>query len=113
MAYNYNNYYQPSQQGLIWVQGEAGAKAYIVAPATTLLLMDAEGERFYIKSSDSTGMPMPLRTFEYKEIGANRALASADVNSPTREEMNDLKGKIEALAKDIEELKGGMYEYSV
>ena len=58
---------QPAQQGMIWVQGEAGAKSYILAPGNTVMLMDSEGERFYLKSADASGMPMPLRIFEYKE----------------------------------------------
>lgn len=64
---------QPAQtvpqtnQGLLWVQGEAGAKSYLVAPNTTVLLMDSEGSRFYLKSTDNAGMPN-LRTFEYKEV---------------------------------------------
>lgn len=58
---------QNGNNGLIWVQGEAGAKSYIVAPGNTVMLMDSEGERFYLKSADVSGMPMPLRIFEYKE----------------------------------------------
>lgn len=58
---------QQGNNGLIWVQGEAGAKSYLVAPGTTVMLMDSEGERFYLKSADASGMPMPLRIFEYKE----------------------------------------------
>ena len=58
---------QQGNSGLIWVQGEAGAKSYIVAPGNTVMLMDSEGERFYLKSADASGMPMPLRIFEYKE----------------------------------------------
>lgn len=58
---------QHGNNGLIWVQGEAGAKSYIVAPGNTVMLMDSEGERFYLKSADASGMPMPLRVFEYKE----------------------------------------------
>lgn len=58
---------QQGNSGLIWVQGEAGAKSYIVAPGNTVMLMDSEGERFYLKSADASGMPMPLRVFEYKE----------------------------------------------
>jgi hypothetical protein len=53
--------------GLVWVQGEAGAKSYLVAPGNTVMLMDSEGKRFYLKSADASGMPMPLRIFEYKE----------------------------------------------
>ena len=58
---------QQGNNGLIWVQGEAGAKSYLVAPGNTVMLMDSEGERFYLKSADASGMPMPLRTFDYKE----------------------------------------------
>ena len=58
---------QQGNSGLIWVQGEAGAKSYIVSPGNTVMLMDSEGERFYLKSADASGMPMPLRIFEYKE----------------------------------------------
>lgn len=59
---------QQSGNGLIWVQGEAGAKSYLVAPGNTVMLMDSENDRFYIKSADASGMPLPLRVFEYKEL---------------------------------------------
>ena len=58
---------QQNNNGLVWVQGEAGAKSFLVAPGCTVMLMDSEGERFYIKSADASGMPLPLRVFEYKE----------------------------------------------
>ena len=58
---------QQGNNGLIWVQGEAGAKSYLVAPGNTVMLMDSEGERFYLKSADASGMPMPWRPFDYKE----------------------------------------------
>lgn len=58
---------QPQSAGIVWVQGEAGAKAYPVAAGNSMLLMDSEGEQFYIKSTDISGMPMPLRVFTYKE----------------------------------------------
>lgn len=56
--------------GPIWVQGEAGAKSYLVAPGNTVLLMDSEGSVFYLKSVDSQGIPRPLRIFDYTERGA-------------------------------------------
>jgi len=69
--YQYNNNYnQQSNNGLIWVQGEAGAKSYLLAPNTTVMLMDSEESKFYLKSSDASGMPQPLRVFEYKELTA-------------------------------------------
>lgn len=58
-----------------WVQGEAGARSVPVPAGQKALLMDSETNVFYIKSSDASGMPLPLRTFEYKEIGGNTASA--------------------------------------
>ena len=105
MAYNfgypasYQNQYmmqnQPQiqpQSGIIWVQGEAGAKAYPVAPSNNILLMDAENERFFIKSTDASGMPQPLRIFSYEEITNNSTKTEDhDVEYVTKEEFYELK----------------------
>lgn len=58
---------QQNDNGILWVQGEAGAKSWAVAPGKSVMLMDSESNTFYIKSSDQSGMPMPLRIFDYKE----------------------------------------------
>lgn len=58
---------QQNDNGILWVQGEAGAKSWAVAPGKSVMLMDSESNTFYIKSSDASGMPMPLRIFDYKE----------------------------------------------
>ncbi len=42
----------------IWVQGEEGAKAFMVAPGNSVMLMDSENTVFYLKSSDQSGMPL-------------------------------------------------------
>lgn len=65
--------------GILWCQGEAGAKSYPVAPGGSVLLMDSEGSRFYIKSTDLSGMPNPLRTFEFREVSAQTARAASPV----------------------------------
>ena len=54
------------QQGINWVQGLAGAKAFMVAPGQTAFLMDSEGQTFYMKSADQSGMPT-LRVFDFQE----------------------------------------------
>lgn len=63
---NYQPYYpmqmqtpapQQNQSNLIWVSGEAGAKAYLVAPNTTVQLWDSEAPTIYLKSADTSGMP--------------------------------------------------------
>lgn len=60
----------PSNSGIIWVQGEAAAKSYPVGAGQSVLLMDSEDSVMYIKSTDQSGMPQPLRIFEYKERAA-------------------------------------------
>lgn len=67
--------------GINWVQGEAGARSVYVGAGQKALLMDSENNVFYVKSSDQSGMPLPLRTFEYKEI-TNDETAEA-VPAPT------------------------------
>ena len=94
---------QPRQDtnGLIWVQGEAGAKSWFVAPGATVLLMDSENPRFYMKSADLNGVPA-MRTFEYNEVGAAKPQeAPQAVNFVSTEEFNGFRD--EALKK-LEEL---------
>jgi len=66
-AYSYPNLLNNNSNGIIWVQGESGAKSYPVAPNNTMILFDSESQTFFVKKVDSSGMPMPLRTFDYTE----------------------------------------------
>ena len=96
-------------QGLLWVSGEVGAKSYLVAPNSTVLLMDSDSSRFYLKSADNAGMPS-LRIFEYSEV-TNTPTTS--VNAPnldenvlndkfvTREEYEGLKRQYEAIMERL------------
>lgn len=58
---------QPQSNSIVWVQGEVGARAYPVAPGNSMILLDSESSVFYLKSTDASGMPMPLRIFDFKE----------------------------------------------
>lgn len=79
--------------GIVWVQGLEGAKAYPVGAGNNVLLMDSEASVFYIKSTDQSGMPMPLRVFDYTE----RSQQSAPVaDYVTRDEFEQ---KIAELTK--------------
>lgn len=75
---------QQVNQGLLWVSGEVGAKSYLVAPNSTVLLMDSDAQRFYLKSADNAGMPS-LRIFEYSEVTNTPTTA---LNAPNKEEIN-------------------------
>lgn len=94
--------------GLIWVQGEAGAKSYLVAPNTTVMLMDSETQRFYLKSADASGMPLPLRTFEYSEVteGPKQSAGATKPAPPINGSEYVLKSEFEALRGRVEALLG-------
>lgn len=54
--------------GITWIQGVEGAKAYQLPANSNVLLMDSENDGiFYIKVSDNIGM-CTLRVFKYEEI---------------------------------------------
>lgn len=87
--------------GIIWVQGEEGAKGYLVAPGENRLLMDSENSTFYIKSTDASGMPMPLRVFDYTERTeakkAPQTVRESSVQFATKEELAALAARLDAL----------------
>lgn len=99
---------QPAQNAgsnnpIIWVQGEEGAKAYMVAAGNSIMLMDSEASTFYLKSTDASGMPLPLRIFDYTErVTAPKTPAQAQqapgAEYVTRQEFDALAAKLEAMA---------------
>ena len=59
----------PQQIGIIWVDGEVGAKAQQLPPGwpanTPLPLWDTNDTLIYLKSSNQMGMPNPLQKLHY------------------------------------------------
>lgn len=91
----------PKSNGLIWVSGEVGAKSWQVQPNSTVLLMDSEAERFYIKSCDGSGMPT-LKTYEYKEINP-QPIKNNDTEYVKRAEYDDLMRDFAEKLQKVEE----------
>lgn len=92
---------QPNRQqgnAIIWVQGLAGAKSYLVAPGTTVMLMDSEESVFYIKSADQSGMPT-LRAFDYKERAAEQPVPAQGVDMSAYVTREELEKKLAELSK--------------
>ena len=115
---NYPNMYQPMfnvpepprpmNQPINWVSGEAGAKSWLMGKGETVLLMDSESQVFYLKSTDQTGMPMPLRVFEYKERvteAPHNAVMPQSNEYVTRQEYDELKALVNSLKKESEVAK--------
>ena len=117
--YQYPQMQQPTPQpqapqtnnNLIWVQGEAGAKSYLVAPNTTVQLWDSEKQCIYLKSADASGMPsMKVLDYTIREntAAAAPAVASAahepDPQYVTKAEMEALYAQISGLKTKVEKL---------
>lgn len=102
----YSNPYMPTttsqatNNGITWVQGIEGAKAYQLTPNSIAMLMDSESDgRFYIKVSDNVGM-CTLRIFDYTEV-TNNISNNTNTNNNldlsnyvTKDELNDIISKI-------------------
>lgn len=84
-----------------WVQGEADAKARPVLAGHSAIFMDSEESVMYIKTVDQSGIPQPLRVFEYKERTTEQqnsgAKAVVSEETVTRSEFNALAEKVNRL----------------
>lgn len=87
--YQYTNRPMTSpNNGIIWVQGLEGAKAYQLIPNSNCALFDSENEGIaYIKTSDEIGM-CSLRTLKYEEINPTSTPSIDISNFITRDEFN-------------------------
>ena len=97
---------QSSNNGVNWVRGgENGANAYPVGAGQSVLLMDADDSVFYIKTVDQSGMPMPLRVFDYSE--RKSPVANDKATNPiietdkfvSRDEFENFKSEVKAELK--------------
>lgn len=110
MAYSYfpTGYqpaYQPYQGGtssIVWVSGEAGAKAYMVAPNTTVALWDSEAQVIYLKSADASGMPS-IKTLDYtiREIPRQTRTDAPEPRYATKDDITAIKAEIERIKEDL------------
>lgn len=100
---------QQAQGGIIWVQGEAGAKSYLVAPNTTVQLWDSERQSIYLKSADASGMPsMKILDYTIREQAQAPAPVVAEqgpitVDYVTHQELKELEDKITHKIDGIKE----------
>lgn len=126
MANFYPNYFNQNQQqnyqnqfqnnSIIWVSGEAGAKAYIVAPNTTVALWDSESQAIYLKSADASGMPN-IKVLDYTirdntnpttspNIAPTSDFATKDDILSIEDRLSRLEGKLER--RNNKHKKGGL-----
>ena len=107
---NRNNNYIPSQQStaqqqvyqnnVIWVKGKENARSMQLPPNSTVILLDSEVGKFYIKTTDDIGLGK-IRVFSYVEEPDNE---STNVSSsvPNVDLSNYVtKTELEEIIKEI------------
>lgn len=119
MAYNnynpYANYYQQFQPPVqptqaqgnspIWVSGEAGAKAFLVAPNSTVALFDSESQTIYLKSADASGMPsMKVLDYTIRDLSATPKNQPQDIDLGDYITKKDFEAFEDKIKKQIKKL---------
>lgn len=109
--YSYQNAYQSypqvqqastqgQQSSITWVQGEAGAKSYLVAPNTTVQLWDSEAQVIYLKSADASGMPS-MKIIDY-------TIRDMPVAQPQPTQSYVTKDEFDHYKQEIQKMIGGL-----
>lgn len=93
--------YQPYQQAnnsvsVVSVQGESGASMYPVAAGNTVLLMDFNLKKFWIKATDINGLPSRFAAFDFTEA-VKPPSQNSTADFVPRAEFEELKKAIENL----------------
>lgn len=103
---------QNANNSIIWVSGEAGAKAYLIAPNTTVQLWDSECQRIYLKSADASGMPS-MKVLEYTILdNTPKNAVNGHYDKPdkstafaTKDDITALSDRITALKAEIDSMQ--------
>lgn len=95
----------PNGNSLIWVSGEAGAKAYLVAPNTTVTLWDSESQTIFLKSADATGMPsMKILDYTIRSNSPQETVSDAHSDFATKVDVESIRKDILALRERVDVL---------
>ena len=87
-----------TQNLLIWVQGEAAAKSYPIAPNTSVPLFDSEANVIYIKSADMSGMPsIKILDYTVRENTPQKADIQPVADYATKDDLASIQKEIDAL----------------
>lgn len=102
---------QPQTNGILWVQGEAAARGYLMAPNTTLPLWDSESNTIFLKTTDAAGMPsMKILDYTIRDTTPTSAPVAAQPvqgNAPayaTKADVDALAGQINSLRAELDSM---------
>lgn len=124
----YNSYtanmYQQNQQyqsgnvntdtNITFVNGVEGAKAFQLRPNQSVILMDSDNSKFYVKSTDSLGVAK-ISSYSFTEdenlAGQNQGQQNtANTDQLSKEDFDNLLLKVSELETKINELSAKLAE---
>ena len=94
---------QPVNTQIIWVDGEAAARAYNLPNNTTLPLWDSESQTIYIKSVDSQGKPQ-MTILDYVERDPSAKKEVDTIEYATKEQVDEINHQFTELNKKLSKL---------
>lgn len=101
---NPNYQQQPINSGIIWVQGEAAARAYNLPNGTTLPLWDSESQTIYIKSVDANGKPT-MTILDYTERTDDTQKPNSEKTTQpeyaTKDQIEDLTKQFQVISEKL------------
>ena len=94
---------QPSSNLMtIFVTSEEEVLNYPVAAGLTVLLLSFNLQKFWLKSTNTNGVPQPLRVFPFtEETQSSNQVVNNQNDLVTRDEFKALNEKLEKLINDL------------
>ena len=65
--YQYQSFLSQPTQNIQYVNGRQSAEGYPLSPNSSVILMDSNLPRFYVKQTDASGM-VTLKAFDFTEV---------------------------------------------
>ena len=107
--------------GMIWVDGEVGAKAFQMPQGwpvgTPIALWDTNDPMIYLKSINQMGMPNPLQKIRYQmeenqqQSGylptSGQMSGAAETNYATKDDLNKKFNELKEMMKNSQQNRGG------
>lgn len=64
--YQYQSFLSQPTQSIQYVNGKQSVESYPMSPNSSVILMDSNMPRFYVKQTDASGMAT-IKTYDFKE----------------------------------------------
>lgn len=99
-SYSYTPQTQQQNGSLmtVIVSGEDDVNVYPVAPGVTVMLISFEKNKFWLKSRGNDGVPLPIRSFPFKE---EQPITNNQNEAVSRKEFDELTNKLNKLLDEL------------